>query len=280
MCLVALAIGCSERFPLVLASNRDEFLDRPSGPLDWWPTTGDEPAILAGQDLLAGGTWLGLSGRGRLALVTNVRGERHSLTGAPSRGVLVPDWLRSDESFEVHWGRVQAAAYNGFNLIAGDVSEDRWHWASGPAGRSQRLSKGIYGLSNATLDTPWPKVEALKRALGMALADTSNVESLAARLFEALINPRRARDTDLPSTGVSLALERELSSAWIRTADGRYGTRCSTLVITERCSDGEPWTWVIERRYEADTIERKTRLVGWPRRSMTVEAIYEHRVED
>ncbi len=268
MCLVALALGCSERFPLVLASNRDEFFARPTAPLSWWPATAGRPAVLAGRDLQAGGTWLGLSATGRLALVTNVRDGRANAPGAPSRGRLVADWLAGDESFEAHWPRVAAAGHTGYNLIAADATAGRWHWASPPSVAPQRLAEGLYGLSNAALDTPWPKVESLKSALGTALAVASDADALADQLFTALADPAPAADSALPSTGVPIETERALSSAWIRTADGRYGTRCSTLVITERRTDGL-LTRVIERGHGPGAVEREALLPGWPAQPVT-----------
>lgn len=270
MCLVALALGCSERFPLVLASNRDEFFARPTAPLSWWPTTAGEPAVLAGRDLQAGGTWLGLSATGRLALVTNVRDGRANAPDAPSRGQLVPQWLASDEPFDAHWPRVATAGHNGYNLIAADAATGQWHWASPLSVVPRRLADGLYGLSNAALDTPWPKVESLKSALRTALALAADADALAERLFAALADPAPADDSALPSTGVPIGFERALSSAWIRTDDGRYGTRCSTLVITERCTEGL-LTRVIERGHGPGAVEREALLPGWPAQPVTPE---------
>ena len=265
MCLVAFALGRSARFPLVLASNRDEFFDRPTAPLDWWPAEGGRAAILAGRDLQAGGTWLGLGSSGRLALVTNVRDGRSNDPRAPSRGALVPGWLGGEEPFDSHWPRLAAAGHNGFNLVAADLASGDWFWAGSRSGVPQRLSDGLYGLSNAVLDTPWPKVERLKAALDGALGTAASADTLAGTLFAALADPRRADDHALPATGVPLALERELSAAWIRTADGRYGTRCSTVVITERTLGGAV-THVIERSHGAGPAERRVALHGWPQR--------------
>ncbi|HSV69251.1 MAG TPA: NRDE family protein [Methylibium sp.] len=266
MCLVALALGQSARFPLVLASNRDEFFDRPTAPLDWWPGPDGAPAVLAGRDLQAGGTWLGLSRGGRLALVTNVRDGRGNDPRAPSRGALVPDWLLGEEPFHAHWPRLAMAGHNGFNLVAADVAAGAWYWAGSRATAPQRLGDGLYGLSNAALDTPWPKVDKLKAALRRALREAGTTAALSARLFDALADPARADDALLPTTGVPLPLERELSAAWIRTADGRYGTRCSTLVITENTPHG-PITQVIERSHGPQGAERRAALHGWPGRA-------------
>lgn len=270
MCLVALALGQSDRFPLVLASNRDEFFDRPAAPLAWWRSEPDAPELLGGRDLQAGGTWLALTPTGRLALVTNVRGGVSGPEGAPSRGALVPAWLSADHAFETHWARIEAAGYHGFNLIAGDATRGEWFWAGSDIAGPQRLTTGLYGLSNAALDTPWPKVQRLKLVLRQALAASADdpVDRLAGQLFAALGDPRCADDAQLPATGVPLVLERQLSATFIRTPDGRYGTRCSTLVVTENTAQGS-LTHVIERSFGPGahpTVERRTQLKPWPPR--------------
>jgi uncharacterized protein with NRDE domain len=271
VCLVALALHQHPRFPLVLASNRDEFFERPTAPMGWWPAEGDAPRLLAGRDLQGGGTWLGLGAQGRLALVTNVRDASLQRVDAPSRGALVPAWLASDEAFEPHWERLDASRYSGFNLIAADVTRDDWFWA-GSRGAPHRIGPGVHGVSNARLDTPWPKVVRLKQALAEALQPdalaTDDLEGLTRSLFDALGDRRPAPDASLPATGVPLALERELSPAFIHTHDGRYGTRCSTLVITQRpqAPATASTTWVIERRYDdqgAVLDERRFALEGW-----------------
>ena len=227
MCLVLLALGYHPEYPLVLAANRDEFYDRPTAPAQLWATN---PSILGGRDLKAGGTWLGVDRRGRLAAVTNYRqGERES--PAPrSRGLLVSDFLTGDTDRLEYMERVQrdAGLYNGFNLIAGDASSICYY--SNCEGRIQRLGPGVYGLSNHLLDTPWPKVTATKSAFGAVLNGGS--AQLTEDLFGLLSNRDRARDEQLPSTGVGPEWERLLSSAFI--ASDQYGTRSSTIVLVGR----------------------------------------------
>jgi uncharacterized protein with NRDE domain len=268
MCLVALALGQSDRFPLILASNRDEFFDRAAALLGWWSPAPGAPELLGGRDLQAGGTWLALAPTGRMALVTNVRGGDPGPIDAPSRGGLVPAWLSAEHAFEPHWARIEAAGYHGFNLIAGDAARGEWFWAGSDVAGPRRLTPGLYGLSNAALDTPWPKVQRLKLALRQALATSANdpVDRLAGQLFAALGDPRCADDAELPATGVPLVLERQLSAAFIRTPDGRYGTRCSTLVVTEITAQG-PQTHVIEHSFGPGiqpAVERRTQLAPWP----------------
>ena len=153
-CLVALAIDRSRRFPLVVASNRDEYFKRPAARLDWWSRRPGDPAILGGRDIDSGGTWLGLSARGRFALVTNVRGAMAVNVDAPSRGTIVPDWLGAREPADRFWTRTALAGHNGFNLIAADLRVGECFWASNTGAHPRRMERGVYGLSNAGLDTP------------------------------------------------------------------------------------------------------------------------------
>jgi uncharacterized protein with NRDE domain len=227
MCLVLLALSYHPEYPLVLAANRDEFYDRPTAPARFWA---DNPSILGGRDLNAGGTWLGVDRRGRLAAVTNYRqGERE--TPAPrSRGLLVSDFLTGDTDPLEYMERVQrdAGFYNGFNLIAGDASQFCYY--SNREGRVQQLGPGVYGLSNHLLDTPWPKVTATKSAFGAVLKGGG--PQLVEDLFGLLSNRDRASDGQLPATGVGPEWERLLSSAFI--ASDNYGTRSSTVVLVGR----------------------------------------------
>lgn len=271
MCLVALALDQDRRFPLVLASNRDEFFDRPTARLAWWTPDGGGPDILSGRDLQAGGTWLGLTAAGRLALVTNVRSPAQQNPQAPSRGGLVPRWLRGDQALDGFWTQIAPSDYNGYNLVAADFARGECFWASSSTALPRRIERGLYGLSNAGLDTPWPKVTQLKTRVQAALgglAASESVDVLAGRLFKALVDRRPAADAELPFTGIPRELERQLSAPFIRTADGRYGTRCSTLVITERVKR-QLVTHVFERSYAAGpgvALLRRSRLLDWPPR--------------
>ena len=266
MCLAVMAIEADRRFPLVVASNRDEYFDRPTAPLDWWQRSADEGHVLGGRDLLSGGTWLGLSARGRLALLTNVRGVGPVDADAPSRGAIVPAWLAAREPADRFWMRCALSRHSGFNLLAADFSSGDCFWASNRSRYPVRLAKGVYGLSNASLDTPWPKVQALKARLRSAVAAATSVDALAQRLFDALADRAVAPDDTLPQTGVPLAWERRLSAAFIASPDRHYGTRCSTLVITER-NAGTPVTHLWERSFDADgsvLATRRSQLRAWP----------------
>ncbi len=268
MCLVALAIDQNRRFPLVVAANRDEFFKRPAARLAWWTPESGGPAILSGRDLEAGGTWMGLTAEGRLALVTNVRDPARNDATAPSRGRIVADWLGASERTDRFWMRTALSGFNGFNLVAADFRRGECFWASNNDSYPMRLERGVHGLSNAGLDTPWPKVEALKSRLEDALAGAESVDQLSSQLFAALADRSEADDDELPETGVSRELEKMLSAAFIRSPDMAYGTRCSTLVIAERVNR-HLVTHVLERTFSATggvALLRRATLKNWPPR--------------
>ena len=271
MCLVALAVGRHERFPFVIAANRDEFHARPAEPLSWWVPEPGAPAILGGRDLAGGGTWMGLTATGRLALLTNIRAPGMNDPNAPSRGRIVTDWLTTQDSAERYCRRIGARGHNGFNLIAADASSGERFWASSASAIPEQLETGLYGLSNAALDTPWPKVLALKTRMADALAEASSVEGLGANLFAALADRTVATDALLPATGLAPEAERLLSSAFVDMPGRGYGTRCSTVLATERI-DGRDVTHVIERTFDSigssDFRQRHTVVENWPPRPL------------
>ena len=201
MCLVALALDKSRRFPLVVAANRDEHFDRPSARLAWWTPDAGGPAILGGRDLQSGGTWLGLTAQGRLGLLTNVRDARLTFEGAPSRGLIVPNWLSARESIDKFWMRTAVSGHNGFNLVAADFRSGECFWVTNSGVYPRRLERGVYGLSNAGLDTPWPKVTALKARLNESIEQANSVDELASTLFKALSDRAQADATSCPRRG-------------------------------------------------------------------------------
>jgi len=265
MCLAAFALNAHPRFPLVIAANRDEFFARAAAPMAWWP---DQPDVLAGRDLSAGGTWFGLTRAGRLALLTNVREPGKQDPAAPSRGALVMDWLASGLDAPAFAAALKPG-YNGFNLVTADLARGAWHWISNRRPGTLPLADGLHGLSNAALDTPWPKTVGLKAELADALATADHADALIERLLDALADDRPAPDADLPDTGVGLARERLLSTRFIRMPDPQrpgmavYGTRCSTVLV--RQADGR--TWVAERSVAADgsrSGQVQHELACWP----------------
>jgi uncharacterized protein with NRDE domain len=232
MCLIALALDAHPSYRLVMAANRDEFYARPTASAGWWA---DAPDVLAGRDLREGGTWMGVTRGGRVAAVTNYRDPGFAqLAGAPSRGALVADFLRGSADAEsyAHDLAGRAARYNGFNLLVGD--EDGLFYLSNRTPGVRRLQPGVYGLSNALLDTPWPKVVRAKAAMGDALAAAEG-DGWDAPLWDALADRVIAADDSLPDTGVGAERERQLSAPFIRT--DAYGTRVSTILTLTRDGD-------------------------------------------
>ena len=268
MCLIALAIDQHRRFPLVVAANRDEFFARPTARLAWWQPDPGGPQVLSGRDLQAGGTWMGLTAEGRLAMLTNIRRPGSNDPAAPSRGAIVPLWLRGHLPADRFWMQVALSGHNPFNLVAADFRHGDCWWASSDTASPRRLDRGLYGLSNAALDTPWPKVQALKAGVRAALAEAESAQALSVRLFAALADRRIADDAALPQTGIALERERGLSAAFIRMPEMGYGTRCSTLLITERVNR-RLVTHVFERSFPAGAglaLLRQSTLKDWPPR--------------
>lgn len=221
MCVAAAAFRAHPRWRLVAIGNRDEFHERPTAPLSRWPN-----GVIAGRDLQAGGTWLGVNAAGRFALVTNLRVEGYPRPELASRGALVTDWLAGHEP-------AAPETMNPFNLFMAD-SESAWHLTNHPKVRRLPLAPGIHGLSNGPHDAPWAKTHALEAALGAWLAAG---EDDPAPLFAAL-----ADRTELPGPGPEL----RFSPVFIRNPV--YGTRCSTVLLI--ASDGK--ARIIERRFAAD----------------------------
>jgi uncharacterized protein with NRDE domain len=227
MCLIVLAWQAHADYPLVVAANRDEFFARASAPAGFWEGS---PEILAGRDLQAGGTWLGITRRQRFSALTNYREGGRQLVDAPSRGALVADFLAGDSNPQAYLASLsrKGANYNGFNLFVGD-GRRLGYFSNRAAGAGPRwLLPGIYGLSNHLLDTPWPKLAAAKAAFAEALGRLP----ASAPFFELLADEEIVADTHLPETGVPLEWERILSAVFVTSPD--YGTRASTLLTLHR----------------------------------------------
>lgn len=229
MCLILVAWRVHADYPLVVAANRDEFFARPTAPAAFWK---EAPQVLAGRDLDAGGTWMGVTRCGRFAALTNFRDPSQNRKGVPSRGGLVAGFLAGNEAPQDYLERIAPLGRqcNGYNLLVGDGSE-LW-WSSNMGGAVRQLGPGVYGISNHLLDTPWPKVGAGKTALATALDRLPDDEALFALLQDDGIHP----DAHLPQTGVPLDWERLLSSAFVKSPS--YGTRSSTVL----CMGKDGWT--------------------------------------
>lgn len=227
MCLVTFAWNPYSAQPLRLAGNRDEFYTRPTAPLTYWD---DIPGLLGGRDLEAGGTWLAANQRGVIAVLTNVRDPQLATPiNAPSRGELVAGVLQSNDSdaWLIDLAHSDALRYAGFNLLVATPTRLQ-HLHRGRNGTTLiDVPAGVYGLSNATLDTPWPKLIAARDAL-----ETSTADNWRLATQQALHNPAPAPAAQLPDTGVGLELERQLSAAFI--VGERYGTRATTWLTLDR----------------------------------------------
>ena len=259
MCLLAVAWHVHPAFRLVVAANRDEFYARDTEPAHEWA---DQPGVFAGRDGRAGGTWMGVTTEGRFAALTNVRGgvlvAADGAPPPPSRGALVADFLTGSARAAEYVAAVAVISqhYSGFNLLVAD-HEQLW-WCSNHA-EPQQLGPGVYGLSNASLDTPWPKTTAATAAMRAALSQP-DAASMEAALFAAMADRTLPAMEDVPLSDVPESefpaeRARQLAACLIVTDD--YGTRASSVVtidltgvatMTERTLDAHGES-VAERRW-------------------------------
>lgn len=222
MCLITLAWKVHPDYPLIVAANRDEFYQRAATPAQFWE---EAPLVLAGRDLQAGGTWMGVTREGRFAALTNFR-EPGAPAGELSRGLLVSQFLKGRDKPADYAQRVAASSerYSGFSLLVGDSQQ--LMVVSNRGGAPMALPAGVHGLSNHVVNTPWPKVERVKTGMS-ALVQTTSLDKEA--LIALMADATPAVDTELPKTGVSLEMERLLSSPFIQSA--AYGTRVTTVLL-------------------------------------------------
>jgi len=225
MCLIVVAWQVHPDYPLVVAANRDEFFARPAAPASFWA---DHPDVLAGRDLQAGGSWLGVTRQHRFAALTNYREGGRQDANAASRGALVADFLtgQGDAPSYLEALAKRGGQYNGFNLFVGDGQQLGYYSNRGQGWRT--LEPGIYGLSNHLIDTPWPKLAAAKTAFAAALAQLPATTPF----FDLLADREIVADVHLPETGVELEWERILSAVFVSSP--AYGTRASTLLTMAR----------------------------------------------
>lgn len=228
MCILFIAVAQHPKFPLIIAANRDEFHARPTQISEFWqqPST-----LLAGRDLEAGGTWMGVTRNGRISALTNIRDPKRNVENAVSRGGLVTSYLTSSISNQRYTEELieTAEQYNGYNLLFGDIRSLNLSVFNNHTGQSQNMTPGYYGLSNASLDTPWPKIERGK----LALADycETHQDLYTDALFALLADQTKAENHMLPDTGVPSEWEKQLSSIFIQGET--YGTRTSTLLFVD-----------------------------------------------
>lgn len=235
MCLLVLAWQAHPRYRLIVAANRDEYHARPTAPMAPW---NDAPGILGGRDLSAQGTWLAVDRQRRFGIITNFRDVQAKRPEAPSRGGLIPDWLRQSVAPAPFLEQLapQAQRYAGFNLLLNDA-HSLWY-ASNRAPRFARaLAPGIYGLSNLLLDTPWPKLTRVRGRFTQWLAAQSTAaagrdapDDDGERLFAMLADRTRCLpDAAENSHALPPQWAQVLSAAFV--VHPLFGTRCSTLAM-------------------------------------------------
>ncbi|MBS0367385.1 MAG: NRDE family protein [Proteobacteria bacterium] len=255
MCLLVLAWRAHPGYRLIVAANRDEFHERPAAALGVW----HQPALLAGRDLRAQGTWLAVGQDRRFGVITNFREGHAPRPGAPSRGKLIPDYLAGHAGPEEFLGQLagRAAQFSGFNLLLSD-RESLWYGSNRADLFGRPLEPGIHGLANELLDSPWPKLRRVRRGFTDWLASGGEDRE---RLFALLADRTPAPDSGEPVSGESdrdasdsgapgnagdaREWRRALSAPFVRHA--RYGTRCSSVVLLGE-DDSISFT---ERRFDA-----------------------------
>ncbi|MCK7543886.1 NRDE family protein [Marinobacter bryozoorum] len=255
MCLILFAIDQHPEFPLVLAANRDEFYDRPTTPMHWWPGN----HYLAGRDDRSGGTWLAVSANGTITAVTNVR-EGSGEPGRLTRGKLPILALEQPvDELKQHLAD-NGNLYAGFNLVQ-LTGREGWYYSNRDAHPGRRLHRGTYGLSNHLLQSPWPKLVRLREQLrsNLATCNPQQPDSLHDMLLEPLGDNTPAPDHLLPDTGIGIEQERFLSSPFI-TSDF-YGTRASTVVTVARSGEVR----VTEQQWEREGRQGEQQRFCWKR---------------
>lgn len=245
MCLITFAYKTHPRYDLILAGNRDEFYGRPTRKAKFWSEEGN-PNILAGKDLEAGGTWLGVHKSGKWSALTNYRDPSIKKDDPPSRGEIVLDYLKANQVAMDYLAELSKKdeLYNGFNLLVWD-EKDFYHY-SNQNKKVTRIEPGIHGLSNALLDTPWPKLVTANQELHNIISEEDFDKE---DLFKLLADERKASDSELPVTGIPKELEKAVSSIFIKTQN--YGSRCSTVLLIDKEGNID----FTERRFEPGTTE-------------------------
>lgn len=262
MCLILTSWQSHPHYPLVVLANRDEFYERPTDSMHWWE---EHPHILAGRDRAdvngSSGTWMGITKTGRFAALTNVRAPTEKNPDSRTRGEIAADFLKGRQTPEdfINDAERKFQRYNGFNFLSVDLSLENpgLHWLSNrvlmgdnlrprKVMNPQRLTPGVYGLSNAMLDTPWPKVQHRVGAFAQMLAMDTGDFKKSEQYMRIMQDLTPAPDEYLPQTGLSYEWEKALSSAFIKTE--HYGTRSIALIRVRHDGQFE----VIEKRFDAE----------------------------
>lgn len=249
MCLIAFALNQHEKYPFILAANRDEFYGRKTAPLHWWE---DHPAVIGGRDLEAMGTWMGMNKNGRFSAVTNYRDLSNIDPGRKTRGKLTSNFLISEMTPEAYLSNLdkESDQYNGFNVLVGDYRK-LYHYSNYEK-KINPVPDGIHGLSNSLFNTPWPKVKKLKSQLETILVNGPDIE----KLMDILGDESLAPDEQLPNTGVGYEMEKKLSAACIRMEN--YGTCCSTIILIDKDQNVTyvEKTYPVDGRKETEVMEK------------------------
>ena len=246
MCLVVFAWKAHPEYKLIVAANRDEFHGRPSQDAHWWP---DLPNMLGGRDLQAGGTWLATSKTGRFATVTNYREQQPARSGARSRGEIVTDFVTGESDAGSYVSAFAGENYAGVSVLVANTENDNDSigYTSNRSDAAVTLGAGVYGLSNASLDTPWPKLVRTKEAL-TALIESNNVNTT--ELLRLLADKTTAASSEVDNSELPFELARALTAPFI--VSDTYGTRCSTTLMIS--NDGK--TDFCERRFDPQGVAR------------------------
>jgi uncharacterized protein with NRDE domain len=250
--LIIFAVEQHPRYPFIFAANRDERHDRPTRKARFWK---DAPDVLAGRDEVAGGTWCGVTRTGRFAAVSNFRDPGLHRDEASSRGDLVREFLTDERSPRQYLAdlKEKASAYNGFNLLVGDLRTVTLGYLSNRGGGPEGLQPGIHGISNHLLNTPWPKVERSRKALADLIETVGRAPPDTEALFDILRSTHRPPDDRLPDTGLDRKTERLVAAPFI--INPTYGTRSSTVILL----DSESTLTFIEKTYNSEGAVVDTR---------------------
>lgn len=243
MCLITFAYQSHPEYELIFAANRDEYYGRPTREARFWD---EEPRILAGKDLKAGGTWMGITKNGYFSALTNYRDPSEVKENAPSRGKLPLEYLKHEMNPEKYFQQLKKSdeKYNGFNLLAGSLGKICYY--SNRRESIHVLQPGIFGLSNHLLNTNWPKVQRARTNM-KNLIGNDNISEEA--LFDLLADDTPAPDNKLPDTGLSKDLEKAVSPVFIKTE--KYGTRSSTIMLISKNGKVK----FVERRFKMGSKE-------------------------
>ncbi|WP_110456835.1 NRDE family protein [Shewanella algidipiscicola] len=237
MCILFVALGVHPDHPVIICANRDEFHVRPTEPAHLWP---GEHHVLAGKDLQAGGSWLGINQQGDIAALTNIRAPEQLHTDSRSRGELVIKALNEPSRITHDWLSEHHQRYNPFNLLFGH--RDQLYCYHSLDNSLKQLTPGFHAISNGALDDIWPKMAKGTRALEQQLSQTTppNIDALLA----IMTDQSQAQDSELPQTGIALEWERLLSSIYIKHPE--YGTRSTSIILQDNQGNSE----FIEVRYD------------------------------